>query len=195
LAFSNVCYIDEHGTRIGQWAEDSKPPAGNIFCQTFGRDFPKRNLFRSELVYYQAWKRIGFHDLNLRNLYEDYDMRIRLTKKMRAVYCDEPLSEYRLHKEGLSRVSLVRHVEALDYIYHKNKHLLDDVSPSERDYVRQQFGEWTGSLARRAAEESLQANRHWQAVRLLLAARRYDPSQFSSQLLAQIFVSRAAACR
>jgi hypothetical protein len=67
-------------------------------------------------------------------------MWIRLTKSLRVVCCDDPLSEYRRHNVGLSRVKFTRHFEALDYIYQKNKSLLNDLSKAERDYVNQKLG-------------------------------------------------------
>jgi glycosyltransferase involved in cell wall biosynthesis len=195
IAFSNVYYIDEAGERIGQWAEDSKPPTGNVFCQTFGRDFPKRNLFRSELVYYQAWRQIGFHDLNLPNLYEDYDMRIRLTKQLHTVYCDEPLSEYRLHAAGLSRVPLARHVAALDYIYQKNKSLLNDLSTAEREQTQRKFGEWVAGIAKQASREALGENQRLRAAQLLLTARRYDRAAVDWKSFAQLVAPAGTPAR
>jgi glycosyltransferase involved in cell wall biosynthesis len=189
IAFSNFYYIDEHGTRTGVWAEKAKPPEGHVFCQTFARDFPRRNLFRSELVNYQACRQVGFHDPNL-HIYEDYEMRIRLTKSLRVVYYDEPLSEYRRHHVGLSRLKLARHFEALDYIYQKNKPLLNDLSKAEKDYVNQKLGGWIAQVARRASEESLNGNQRLQAAQLLLAARRYDPAILDWLLLMRIFVPR-----
>ncbi len=189
IAFSNFYYIDEHGTRTGVWAEKAKPPEGHVFCRTFARDFPRRNLFRSELVNYQAWRQVGFHDPNL-HIYEDYEMRIRLTKSLRVVYYDEPLSEYRRHHVGLSRLKLAQHFEALDYIYQKNKPLLNDLSKAERDYVNQKLGGWIAQVARRASEESLNGNQRLQAAQLLLAARRYDPAIFDWPLLMRIFLPR-----
>jgi glycosyltransferase involved in cell wall biosynthesis len=190
IAFSNVYYINEHGTRTAVWAEKAKPPEGNVFCETFARDFPRRNLFRSELVNYQAWRQVGFHDPNL-YIYEDYEVRIRLTKNLRVVYCDEPLSEYRRHSAGLSRVKLARHFESLNYIYQKNKSLLDDLSEAERDYINRKFGEWTAWIARRASDEALSEKQLLLAAKLLLAARRYDPTISDWPSLVRILVPRA----
>ena len=102
IAYSNNYYLKTDGTRAGIWIETDKPPEGYIFHHTFAREFPKQSLFRMELVNYQAWKAIGFHDPNI-SIYEDYDMRIRLTKHFQAAYHDEPLSEIRLHGTGLSQ--------------------------------------------------------------------------------------------
>jgi glycosyltransferase involved in cell wall biosynthesis len=185
IAFSNVYYVSEHGARTGVWAEHAKPPEGDVFCQAFARDFPRGNLFRSELVNYQAWKQVGFYDMNLHNLYEDYDMRIRLTKGLRVVYCDEPLSEYRRHNAGLSRVKFTQHFEALDYIYQKNKPLLNNLSKVERDYVNRKVGEWIARVAIRASDEARNEGQPHQAAKLLVDAWHYGPDICTEQLQRQ----------
>jgi len=194
IAFSNVYYIDDQGTRVGIWADKVKPPEGYIFAQTFGRDFPKGNLFRSELVDYPAWKRVGFHDPAL-GLYEDYDMRIRLTKSLHAAYCDELLSEYRLHWDGLSTARPVAHFEALNYIYHKNKSLLNDLGKAERLCVNRRFGEWTAKLAVRAAMDCLRQKRLLEAAQLLHDAMRYDPAVLCRPSVARTLAPGGARSR
>jgi glycosyltransferase involved in cell wall biosynthesis len=178
IAFSNVYYINEDGERIGIWVESKNPPDGDVFYQTFARDFPVGRLFRSELVNYRAWKQIGLYDPSLLNLYEDYDMRIRLTKSLRTVYCDHPLSEYRLHQGGVSTVKFIQHFKALEYIYHKNKSLLNDLNQPERIYVTRQVKKLIARQAKYAAKEYYQEKQLIKAVKLLFDAKRYDPHVF-----------------
>lgn len=141
IAFSNNYYMDQNGVHFGVWIEKEKPAEGDIFSQTFARDFPKKNLFRMELVNYPSWKSIGFHDPQL-SLYEDYEMRIRLTKTLQAVYVDKPLSEIRWHTRGLSKMGLSDHFMAIRYIYNKNKILLDCLNQDQKNYVRSNLSEW-----------------------------------------------------
>jgi glycosyltransferase involved in cell wall biosynthesis len=155
IAFSDYYYLTEDGARTGSWAEKEKPPQGDVFCRTFARDFPKQGLFRNELINREAWKRIGFYDPSL-SLYEDYEMLIRLTKHLRVVYHDEPLSEYRLHEAGLSRAGAVEHLAALNYIYEKNKPLLNDLSCDARAEVETKLDEWMARIADRAVEEAIE---------------------------------------
>lgn len=155
IAYSNNFYIRLDGTRFGVWMEDADPPAqGNAFCRTFAREFPKQSLFRMELVEYPAWRSVGFHDHKLR-LYEDYDMRIRLSKHLRMIYVNEPLSEYRIHGTGLSARSRAQHLSALAYLYKKNRPLLRDLDPAERKYVRRKFREWIRPVAEKAIRQSI----------------------------------------
>lgn len=157
IAFSNNFYMNEEGKHTGVWADSAKPPEGYVFCQTFARDFPRRSLFRMELVDYDAWRSIGFHDPYL-DLYEDFDMRIRLTKKYKVVYYDEPLSEIRLHDRGLSKAETPKHIESVEYIYKKNSNLLEDLSTDKKRYVEKMFYAWVADLSKKAAEQSLKQN-------------------------------------
>ncbi len=179
IAFSDYYYITEDGTRTGSWAETEKPPQGDVFCRTFARDFPKQGLFRNELTHREAWKHIGFYDPNL-SLYEDYEMLIRLTKHLRVVYRDVPLSEYRLHEAGLSRARAVEHLAALKYIYEKNQPLLDDAGPAGRVEVEQKLGEWMARIANRAVDEAIedaqQRRGRAHALRQYLQVVRSQPS-------------------
>ena len=80
-----------------------------------------------ELVNYQAWKAVGFHDPAI-TIYEDFDMRIRMTKHFQAAFCDEPLSEIRMHDKGLSKLEAKQHLASLEFIFQKNRYLLDDLT-------------------------------------------------------------------
>jgi glycosyltransferase involved in cell wall biosynthesis len=141
IAFSNNYYMTAEGIRTGMWIEDDKPPQGKVFVQTFGRLYPKRSLYRMELVEYAAWKKIGFHDLNL-GIYEDFDMRIRMTKRLQTVYCDESLSEIRCHDKGLSNSRGCIHQKSLDFIFQKNRGLLMDLETVARRNAEQGFLNW-----------------------------------------------------
>lgn len=154
IAFSNVYHIQADGNRIGAWIGKRKPPQGDVFRQTFARDFPQGTLFRNELVNYGAWKQIGFYDPSLR-IYEDYDMRIRLTKHLRTVYIDKALSEYRRHDSSLRSAQSTEKLAIFDYICAKNRSLLDDLSAVDYQYVQQRLERWRAKLIRMAAKEAL----------------------------------------
>lgn len=195
IAFSNYYYMTKDGIRTGLWADGVMPPQGNIFRQTFARDFPRRSLFRMELVQYQAWKRVDFHDPRLR-LYEDYDMRIRLTKHNRAVYYDEPLSEIRIHNMGLSSAKAIQHLTAVEDINRKNMHLLDDLSGAERKDIERKLSEWIARIVRRAAREAISDGPHQgggrvRALKYYIQSMKYQPTYLDHQLLLQILLPRS----
>lgn len=174
IAFSDSYYINPDGGRKGRWAEGKTPPDGQVFSQTYARDFPRRRLFRMELVDYEEWVKVGFHDPSL-SLYEDYDMRIRLSKRLRTVYCDQPLSEIRQDNGGLSSRHSAQHLSALEYVYEKNHHLLDDLGPCEKNYVEKTVRPWLAKRALKAAWDQLESSDEGAAaITFFLKALQYD---------------------
>jgi len=171
IVCSNFHYINAAGTRIGIWADPGEAvPQGNVFVRVFARDYPKGSLFRNELVHYQAWKKIGFYDESLA-LFEDYDMKIRLTKHLHTVYCDELLVEYRRHNTGLSRSRAAKKLEAFEYIYQKNRPLLDDLNATERREIKKRVGKWMARFSGIAAKEAKQSMICYSAVKEWLKYR------------------------
>lgn len=165
IAFSNFYYMDEAGERTGVWAETENPPEGYVFKEVFARDYPKGSLFRKELVDYKAWRGIGFHDPAL-EIYEDYDMKIRLTKRLKTVYTGEPLSEYRIGSGGLSRAGFDKYQKSLKYIFDKNRPLLDDLRPEEKAYVEKRLYKILSMRALEAANNSLKSGEYLKTLRL-----------------------------
>lgn len=176
ISFSNNYYMTEDGVRTGVWAEDEKPPEGYVFKETFAREFPKGSLFRSELVDYGAWKEIGFHDPSL-NLYEDYEMRVRLTKRLKVAYHGEPLSEIRMHGKGLSKAGIKKHLAAFEYIFEKNKALLDDLSPEDKGFVEERFNRWAINFAGGAAKQAVGEGHFVTAARYFFKVLDYKKRQ------------------
>ncbi|MEW5857923.1 MAG: glycosyltransferase [Cyanobacteriota bacterium] len=189
IAFSNNYYMTVDGTHFGVWAEGEVPPHGEVFCQTFAREFPKRNLFRMELMPYAALKKIGFHDPKL-NLYEDFDIRIRLSKQYRTIYYNEPLSESRIHNKGLSSSDAAQHLAALQYIYRKNKPLLKDINVKKRKEVQQKLEEWIADIAKRAAEEAIEdiqgKRSKKQALKYYFQFLKYKPNELDYKFILKI---------
>ena len=152
IAYSNNYYINPDGQRIGIWADKESPPQGYIFKETFGRHFPKNNLFRMELINYQALKAVGFHNPAI-TIYEDFDIRIRLTKHFKVAFCDAPLSEIRMHDMGLSNLDARQHLASLEFLYHHNKPLLADLSSSDREIVNSGFDDFMNKISLHAATQ------------------------------------------
>jgi len=179
IAFSDHYFMTVDGIHTGVWAGKESPPQGYVFCQTFARDFPRHSLFKMDLVNYQAWMKVGTYDPNL-SLYEDYDMCIRLTKHLQVTYYDEPLSERRIHHLGLSGAKAAQHLAALEYIYRKNKPLLDDLSVFERREVERNLGGWMAAVALQAANEAIrddpnQRGGRARVFKCLLQCLKYPP--------------------
>ena len=129
IAYSDHQTINLDGDVLSTWTKGIDMPQGNVFKEVFMRRFPENRLFRSELVNYQYWKSVGFHDTNI-NLYEDYDMRIRITKSAQVAYHPYIGSSYRVNPKGLSKTGLEKHITAIQYIFQKNLPLANDL-PAE----------------------------------------------------------------
>lgn len=148
IAFSNNRYMTyDWSMPLHTWVDGEPVPQGDVFFETFTRGFPKRSLFRMELVRYADWRRIGFHDPRLQ-IYEDFDMRIRLTKELRTVYVDAVTAEIRAHQQGLSKLPDTRHLACLDYLFRKNLPLLDDLPSARRNAARAGLGSWIAESVR-----------------------------------------------
>jgi len=147
LVYSNSYWCGPDGSINHVWLEKPEiAPEGDTFLKVFGRDFPRNSLFRSEMVKASKLKTIGFYDTEL-PIYEDWDMRIRMSKQLKFAYCDAPLSIKRDNPEGLSKSKLSLHIQIINYIVRKNFSLLEDVSIRERRVVLQRIGRLLSGLA------------------------------------------------
>lgn len=81
---------------------------------------------RNPLVNFNALKKIGFFD-ECMEMYEDFDLCLRLAKRYKCSYCPEPLMEYRIHSYGIHHTSSNKHIINLDYLYNNFKELIKDV--------------------------------------------------------------------
>jgi hypothetical protein len=73
-----------------------------------------------EMVFYPLLKSIGFHDSSLK-IYEDYELRIRLTKTANVNYTLIPLTFVRTDFHNLSKSARELYRETQDYIFAKHK--------------------------------------------------------------------------
>lgn len=125
VVFSNIYYVDEGGHRLCKWDEKGTTPTGCVLRENFSRSWPRGNLYRNELMPLQAIKEVGLFDESLQ-IYEDWDLKIRLSSMCKVAYCPIPLVEYRRHPLGISSTSSVElHLDVVRRIYEKNRHLLN----------------------------------------------------------------------
>lgn len=156
IAYSNNYYITAGGRRYDTWITDRQPPQGDVFREVLTRRFPRRNLFRVEMLPYALWQQVGFYDPVLHVL-EDWEMRIRLTKKYRVAYLDEPLSEYRIFPAGISETAISLKLSAFDYIWQKHQPLLADMSAAERSVIIERMNQLRAMFIRQQAKDLLGA--------------------------------------
>jgi hypothetical protein len=65
--------------------------------------------------------------------------------------------EYRRHKAGLSRSRAAKKLEAFEYIYRKNRPLLDDLNGAQRREIKKRVGKWMARFSGFAAKEAKQS--------------------------------------
>ncbi len=164
FVFSNYCYMTADGSRRTRvWIKDQRPPEGDIFLETVTRDFPDGNLFHNELLPIRCLRDVGFHDTSF-STYEDFDLRIRLTRKYRGVYCPEINVEVREHDgPRLSKSRCHVHLANLKKIFRKNQHLWADMPADDRERIRKGIDAYLGTLALISARELVREGRRREA--------------------------------
>lgn len=172
LAFSDYYNITEQGDRTSRWAEGEPVPQGDVFAAVFARRFPRRDIFRFELVRRQRVLDAGGYDESLR-IFEDFDFKIRVSRLCRACYVPEPLAERRVHALGLSAAPAEDLFRVPARIWEKNRALLKGLGPEEARRVRADLGAWLAPGARAAGHAALNAAGRPALERRLLALRRF----------------------
>ncbi len=148
--FADFYFTNADGERVFRWAAGRRPPEGDVLPQVLARDFPRRTLFRAELVNIHLWRQAGRFDPDF-GLYEDWDMKIRLATTLRFGYVAEALSEYRRHAQGLSMVEPAAHLAATDHIERKHAALYQSLAAAHGPYLRRQLASWRAHVLRGAA--------------------------------------------
>ena len=197
-AFSNHYNMRMDGTHNDQWANGEPMPEGDVFEATWVRAFPRRDIFRMELVRTELMREIGAYDEQL-PLYEDFDMRMRLTRHAKLCYVDFPLAEIRRHDQGLSGGPRREAVKALNYIWKKNMDLLRELSPATRRRIRRGYFGWMAPVCRDAAYEWLYSDdgrsvsNRMHALQQFLRCGRYAPDRLTVGDLMRVFLPDSLA--
>ncbi len=115
IVFSDFTVVNKYEAILYKWSLGSNFEVD--FPRIYKRDFPNNILFRSELVKKSCFEDVVF-DENL-HLYEDFDMRLRLSQKCSFGYINQPGSFYRKIDTSLSAAGCRNHLRNLEYIYDK----------------------------------------------------------------------------
>ena len=138
IVYSNFDYIDEAGKVLGPFASlHDKPAIGNIFINTFIRNYnieSGRNYIY-EMFYKNCVFDVGLYDTKLQ-IWEDWDLRIRMSKQFKYGYCSTKHSVYRQLPNSLHTKEHEIHYTENIKIYNKNKNLMKDLRKEEITYIR-----------------------------------------------------------
>ena len=188
IAYSNFFFIDAAGNRTDVWhdaADDDAPtPAeGDVFEQVFTRSFPRQVVFRNELVARTVLHSVGPYDTT-RRTHEDWDWKLRATRRFEAVYCPRPALEYRRHGGGLSQAQQEsdRLAEATA-VYHNARRLLATMSPPHRARLDKQVRAKFRQRAERVLGKMVREGRRWEALRFFLRFREWLPARWVVTIL------------
>jgi glycosyltransferase involved in cell wall biosynthesis len=161
IAFSNNIYVREDDLNSVQWIWAHNPidlkSHESMFVKTLGRFYPRDSLFRMELVNYNFLKEIGFHDPELK-LYEDYDLRIRMSQKGTFGYSLEPTTKIRISSHGLSTLPKASHLEAFRYIFIKYKRQISTLDLSSQNVLEKRLNQLLGESPKNDGMNELTAS-------------------------------------
>ena len=136
--YSNHVFITEDGKEIKYFSDKEDDPAvGDIFIECFTRNFKVRSYsnFHNEMFYKKNAINIGLYDENIK-IWEDWDFRIRMSKKYKYGYCPKVNSAYRDIKDGLHNSNGELHYREQIKIYRKNQQFTQDLSTFKKDLIR-----------------------------------------------------------
>ena len=138
-AFSNVAIVDDDLNFIRyQWPED-KIKEGDLFIDIITR----RSMIPRDFIFLRSdYFQVGGYDPGF-NLYEDWDLKIRLARKREFYFTNSEGVGYRRKGEGLSYVSLHKHIHALRSIFNKNIPLIESGHVSQ---LKAEFDNYLSTL-------------------------------------------------
>lgn len=136
IVYSNFAYTNISGQFISNWTPYNwSSMEGNIFKYTYSRMFPRRTLYRCELMKKKVLKTINYYDEEL-IAYEDWDSRIRMSKEFKVAYCNYIGSAYVNDPSGISKTEKkIKLLKEMYFVYEKNKPLLNDLSNIDKNFI------------------------------------------------------------
>ncbi len=191
IACANVAYIDLQGNEVDTWCESqSNVPTGDVSTEVLARDFPKKTVFRNEMVRREIMEELSFYDTDL-SIYEDWEFRIRLSQYVKVAYSHKITSAYRQNPRGISRSHVGRHLDASIRVYRKHRSKIESMAPEQRRHVNQSIRPWIGQFAWRAFREALERRDRQTAWAYLLDAIKFAPQFADVRGIAQFFLPQA----
>jgi glycosyltransferase involved in cell wall biosynthesis len=197
FAYSNYLIVEPAGEER-RWSHHQDMLEGNIFIPTFARKFPGRILFRSQMMRRTVLSPDLRYDTHLPT-WEDFDFRIRLSHKHKAVYCQNVNSTYVRHENGLSQTEIWNHLELLSYIYQKNRHLLDNLPAAKSQTVHDGFMDYYESIGQKELIRYIQDTRpmtladYRQVLQTIQLLRRYRSSRLYLNVFARLLLPERMA--
>ena len=144
VVYSNFNYISPTGEKVSTFSEENEQPVtGNIFKETLLREYnvTSGNNYIYEMFFKSCAYDIGLYDEKIK-IWEDWDFRIRMSKKYQYGYCPDVNSAYRKLENGLHNSKPELHYREQIKIYNKNKHLMLDLEEGEKRVIHNRIYSW-----------------------------------------------------
>jgi glycosyltransferase involved in cell wall biosynthesis len=129
LSFSNTVLVSENKDFIRERGTPDSIKEGDIFNKIITRscEIPRDFLMRKS-IYFE----VGGYNLSLK-MYEDWDLKIRLSRKYQFVYTGIIGTAYRRHTAGLSSAPKTVHIRYIINIYKHNCHMMKKSNINENN--------------------------------------------------------------
>jgi glycosyltransferase involved in cell wall biosynthesis len=142
VSFSNIVLVKADKTLICFWGNPETIREGNVLAPIMGRTCL---IPRDFVMSREAYFKVGGYDGQI-DLYEDWDIKIRLAAQYSFFYTGINGTAYRRHGTGLSSANMATHEKWLSLVFEKNIHLAD---PENQPLIRQKFEEYLDSAIRK----------------------------------------------
>jgi len=93
---------------------------------------------RNPLVQLETLKNENFFDEDM-EMYEDFDLCLKLAKYYKCAYRKEPLVEYRIHSGGIHNIASHKHIINLQHLHNNLNKLLEDESKQRKRKLERSF--------------------------------------------------------
>jgi len=134
MAFSNVVMLDRDGNLKGTRDEFESVKQGKILAELLGRNcMIPLDFIMKKSVYFE----VGGYDISL-STHEDWDLKLKLSKKHEYIYTRTWGTAYRLHPGGLSRRSYGETTNNLYRVF--ARHICsEELTEEKRKTAREEF--------------------------------------------------------
>ncbi len=139
--YSQVSVLEVKTNQKKMFWGTKNPLEGNIFKAVFSRELSPRNF----LIKKQTIRAENYFDDQL-ELFEDWDLKIRLAKRYPIAHVPTPQIVYRLHSSGISRTALVCRLNQVLSVIKKNRHLLHNLDKKEIHYIKKKINAYYFSV-------------------------------------------------
>lgn len=136
IAYSGIVHVDNDGNELSKIMTVQNIREGYLMEEMITRNFaiPRDFIFSKEL-----YSIVGGYDYSI-PLYEDWDLKVRLSKEAKFIYSGIDGIAYRRHEAGLSSVNHVEHQKWVKFIFDKysnelkNKYELEKILKKNFDF-------------------------------------------------------------